>query len=313
MGSRTHRLGGAPLVAVLALTPSLARATNAPAPFVYVNGFAQASTAMQIQQTFNEFSATGPVSGAAFDADGASGQAHSTRGSAFGFVDYGRIGISAGGEAVGPADVTDNGGLVGSGDVAAEFADSFTISAQDPALFGQPGTLTFSVPLSGSAMVDDGGSGNLGTAVLYNLEVDAGDCGDACTFQRQGVFHDGSFDGDPATGLSMVSVPFRFSVPMTLDVKIGLEAQALMGLQPLDAKVSGEFRHSLTWGGFDEVQDGQGNAVTSYTVSSDSGFNYALPAAEPAAEATFAVATMLGIAARRCGKKHQRAAPPSKV
>ena len=299
MGNRTRRFRGAPLVALLALAPRLAGASSAPAPFVYVTGLAQASTAMTVQQTFNQFSATGPVSGSAFDADGASGQAHSTRGSAIGLVDYGRIGVSSFGEATGPATVADQDQILGSGDAVAEFKDSFTITAQDPALSGQPGTLTFSVPLSETVSVDDGGSGNGLIAVVYRMEVDAGDCGDACTFIRQGTWHTGQFDGDPATGLSMVSVPFRFSVPLILDVTLDVEAQAVMGIDPLDAKASGEFRHSLTWGGFDEVQDGQGNAVTSYTVASDSGFDYALPAAEPAAEPAFAVATLLGVAARR--------------
>jgi len=47
------------------------------------------------------------------------------------------------------------------------------------------------------------------------------------------------------------------------------------------ATASGDFAHTLTWGGFTEVRDAQGNLVTHYTLTSDSGTDWSKPVPEP--------------------------------
>jgi hypothetical protein len=219
-----------------------------------------------------------------------------TAGNVSGTVDYGRIALASNGTAGGPAD--SQGELLGSGDGVAEWTDQFTIIPANHALASSMGTLTFSLPFSGSGMADAGGVTNTTnlTFAQYTVSVDAGVCASGpCNFSKQGSWADRrpiggglEFTGDPVAGFSQISVPFQFSVPAPLHVKLTVETQAVVGTEAVTATASADFAHTLTWGGFDQVKDSQGNVVTAYTVTSDSGLNYAAPVPEPSTAALLA-------------------------
>ena len=284
-----------------ALAGSPARAVIPPPPSLFAEGFGQGSTLMPAQATFHAYQATGPIAPAAMNGNGAD----DTEGSAGAYVDYGVIGIYAGGRARQPTSPV-QGGTIGSGDAFGEFTDQFTIVPPSPALAQHQGTLVFSVPLRGGGTASGVSSGG-----FYELEVQLDTCPTGlCDFVQQGSWIDRGpsgggflFSGDPPTGFSRISVPIEFSRPILLDVRLSADAQAL-GVSGDFATASAAFGHTLTWGGFDDVMDSEGASVTGYTVTSDSGTDWSKPLPEPSAEslrlaALASLATVRAIAGRR--------------
>jgi hypothetical protein len=279
-------------IAILVLAAMLALATATPyeatAASLLLNGSASPSTAPG-QSTIAVSQAVGPITRVASAEGGMLGMPGFTQASVSGTVDYGRIALASSGTTVGPAIPQEE--LSAVADAVAEWTDQFTIIPANHSLDFSLGTVTFSLPFSGSGMADAGGVTNTTnlTFAQYTAEVDAGVCASGpCTFSKQGSWADRrpiggglEFTGDPVAGFSQISVPFRFSIAAPLHVKLGVEAQAVVGPEAVTATASADFGHTLTWGGFDQVLDSQGNVVTAYTVASDSGFNYAAPVPEP--------------------------------
>jgi len=299
------------LAVLLSFSASGARGAEVPPPWLDAQGYAAASTEMPQQQPFNVFQPTGPIStSAALGSPGGT----DTSGAAAVYVDYGHIGISVGGMARKP-DVGPSSDIVGSGSAVGEWSDLFTIQPANSALQFTQGTLVFSLPLSGTANADGAGGTQLAGGG-WNLDVQLGTCDPGCTFSQQGSWIDqgpagGGFvyTGDPIAGLMHVSVPIQFAASMPLDVKLSVYAQALGGV-PEFATASGEFGHTLLWGGFESVTDSHGATVSDYTVMSSSGTDWSKPVSEPEqpAETISAAAVIAALASTRsCLRTSNRA------
>ena len=67
---------------------------------------------------------------------------------------------------------------------------------------------------------------------------------------------------------------------------------------------SGEFGHTLLWGGFESLTDSHGATVSDYTVTSDSGTDWSKPVSEPEqpAETLSAAAVIAALARRRASR-----------
>jgi hypothetical protein len=106
------------------------------------------------------------------------------------------------------------------------------------------------------------------------------------------------------------------SIPVTITVQTGLffplgatmqviavSSTSSDGTNPQNAnsQVTADYAHTLAWGGIDSVTDDNGNPVTGWSVTSDSGFDYSKPynVPEPASFALLAVALPVVLTSRR--------------
>jgi hypothetical protein len=110
-----------------------------------------------------------------------------------------------------------------------------------------------------------------------------------------------------------------FGTPIQMEVSLAVEALAHAsndGIDPEDpaylqlrsAEASGDFFHTLRWGGVQQVLDSAGRPVEGWTISADSGTDYAVvnatPVPEPATWATLlAGLLLLWLATRRASAK----------
>lgn len=99
-----------------------------------------------------------------------------------------------------------------------------------------------------------------------------------------------------------------FGAPIKMEVGLTVEATASSGNSDIDprdpaylqlrsAEASGDFSHTLRWGGVQQVLDAAGRPVLGWTISADSGTDYAvvnaMPVPEPATWATLLVGLLL--------------------
>ena len=111
-----------------------------------------------------------------------------------------------------------------------------------------------------------------------------------------------TFTGSPPGNFSLTGT-FIFGAPSVLTMILSANSNEswLDGFSGA-ATAEGDFAHTLTWGGFTEVRDANGNLVTSYTVTSDSGTDWSKPVAVPEPATISLVATglvALGVRRRR--------------
>ncbi|MDH4392609.1 MAG: PEP-CTERM sorting domain-containing protein [Aquabacterium sp.] len=101
---------------------------------------------------------------------------------------------------------------------------------------------------------------------------------------------------------------FVFGVPFRLGVQLSIETQAVatnLGLDLDDpgylqlrtADAFGEFGHTLRWGGVQQVLDANGNAVSDWTISAESGIDYAVANTAAVPEPSTWLSMLLGLLA----------------
>jgi hypothetical protein len=273
-------------------------------------GLAQASTETPNQELLDVTQAVGPID----QGTSAGSAATDTEGVVHAQLNYGLVSLSAFCEARLPTPPPIGGETVlGSGNVIGEWSDEFTIHPPSPALATTPATIVFSLLLHGIGTADGAGANQSGTFASYRLDASIGNCVSGCSFAQQGSWTDNGpaggglvFSGDPVTGLVGVSVPVQFSLPIPLHVKLIVSAQAIASSDSF-ATASGEFGHTLEWGGISEVRDAQQNLVTGYSVTSNSGVDWSKPVPEPGCGALNGVA-VVSLAALRAATRRPRSA-----
>jgi hypothetical protein len=232
---------------------------------------------------------TGPLGDAVqySDADGL--------GSASAQVDYGDIGLVAGAELQGP--VAPPATITAFSD--ARWTDQVTLVSGDPALFQAPVTVTFSLQAGGTLSVDTGGAETSNTHAAYSLDVSVGSDDQRIfgSITDEGTAIGVSTNGtQPPTGF-FPSYAVNFDIPFDLTVAAAVETQVVADAEGALSQAAADLGGSFEWAGIVEVVDGLGTPVTDYTVTSQSGFDYAVP--EPSATLLVAVGGAVLLAARR--------------
>lgn len=185
---------------------------------------------------------------------------------------------------------------------AASFFDGITINAPNTALIGQTVTVNSSLLLSGNMLA------------IYNVfdptpTLPNGSAYARTKLQVFGTGITGFIEAEENHGLSgrqvtNVSIPAPSVIPVSFTAQLGsvqgiqynldLQGQSFAGFGyqecgggygPCGAYASSEltaaYDQSLLWGGISSVIDMNGNPIVGFTVSSSSGFNYALAVPEP--------------------------------
>ncbi|HVN40722.1 MAG TPA: PEP-CTERM sorting domain-containing protein [Myxococcota bacterium] len=199
----------------------------------------------------------------------------------------------------------DVGALGASGNATAEFSDQFTIMA--PGLAGTTGTLTVAFGLASFVNVDGGvGSGCSGASQVgygINASLTGGGHGQLIqsgTWTDYPCFGTHTFTGTPPGSFSFTGTVF-FGAPAGLTVILSANSnESWLDTFSGAATAEGDFAHTLTWGGFTQVRDANGNLVTNYTLTSDSGTDWSKPVAVPEPATISLVATgLVALGARR--------------
>lgn len=291
----TRLLSALALAAGLTFAPSDGRTASLDA---YANATVNTPTGQLVDEQ-PVSGATGPLVTSARIGGGTVGFPGSAQGLAQARADYGWLGISAGAGAIGPDDFS-GASFSSWGSASAGWTDSMTI--QSTALMG---TVRFYLILHGLIAlprVDDGGLGIVEYGVHASLGCAPGSCGingsgrisynppfdSAIVVTGQNLIDEVTFYSDP--------VQVIFNQPMSVAVTLSGLAQAYGPVNGGTVLANLDAYGTLTWGGFGEVRDSNGNLITEYTVLSDSGVNWALPVeAPPVPEPGTAIMILAGL------------------
>lgn len=205
----------------------------------------------------------------------------------------------------------------------ASFFDGITINVPVPALIGQTVTVNGSLLLSGNMLA------------VYNVfdptsELPYGSAYARTMLQVSGTGITGFIQAEKNHGLSgrqvtNVSILAPSVIPVSFTAQLGsvqgiqynldLQGQSFAGFGyqecgggygPCGAYASSEltaaYDQSLLWGGISSVIDMNGNPIVGFTVSSSSGFNYAVAVPEP--EAWAMMLAGLGLVGWMTRRKH---------
>jgi hypothetical protein len=154
------------------------------------------------------------------------------------------------------------------GGAQAYFRDDLTIKA--PGLDATSGTLTVKFKLDGAVSCSGGGDSTRASYADCHYEFRKN--GSLLSEDYYLIYFDGTTEGNNFLGQERtVAVPFIFGQPMELKLFIESAARAY-NFRGADAIA--DFEHTITWGGFVSVKDGNSGEVTSYTATSNSGANF---------------------------------------
>lgn len=196
---------------------------------------------------------------------------------------HGLLGTDAG------AEVVDGVGLA-EASTTASFRDLFEVLPQDPAMLGQPGTLTFIVGIAGDgdARQEDTPFENQAQASVH-LRAEIGNCGFPCQFAESMSWRtsldDGHtiIEGQSSTAFAITgSVPIVFGSVIRADVSLSTDASAVANGG--SASAYAYFGHTAWWGGIVDVRDAQGEVVAYTAVASETGIDWSesmAPVPEP--------------------------------
>lgn len=147
------------------------------------------------------------------------------------------------------------------------------------------GTAIVSVKMDGSLVVSDGGASIFAPAIgdaSYHLTIDSSCAAFPCLDKQGRVVTPVVAAALPpipppdAPGTFQFTLSFLFEVPFSISAQLSVIAQAAGGLDLAAgaALASADFGSTVLWNGVLDVLDFQGNSIP-FTVTSDSGFNYA--------------------------------------
>lgn len=209
----------------------------------------------------------------------------------------------------------------------AGFFDLMTINAPNPALIGQTVTVTGSLLLSGGMLTIWNVFGNryppdhIFAQAFIDVGGDGVSLGWGCAgFPYTGCDLHGSYGGllfnqsSPPPSVIPVSFTAQLGIQGGIGYHIELQGRSYASFDayecgftgPCDGHASAEmtagYGNSLVWGGISSVIDASGNPIVNFTVSSDSGFNYAQAVPEPGTWAMLLAGVgLLGCMVRRRG------------
>lgn len=215
---------------------------------------------------------TGPIGGPG----GAGAQSLST-------ASHGQLGTDAGAEVL-------SGTGYASASTSASFRDLFDVIPQDPALLGQPGTLSFIIGVAGDGDAEQGDDpfANQAYAEVY-LTAEVGGCGAPCRFAEGMTWRTSLEDGETvvegqiSTTFAVVgTVPIVFGSVVRADVSLSTTASASAGGG--SALAYANFGHTAWWGGILAVRDAEGQVVQYTANASGTGIDWTqtrVPVPEP--------------------------------
>ena len=211
----------------------------------------------------------------------------------------------------------------------AAFSDGITINSPNAALFGQTVVVNSSLLLSGGMLtifniiLNNSPPHDTYARVFLDLGGDGVSLGWGCTGNTYTACDQHGYYGgvlanqsNPPPSVIPVSFTAQLGIKRGIQYSIELQGRSMAGFPawecngttlPCDASASAEltanYANSLLWGGISSVTDASGDPIVGFTVSSDSGFNYAQAVPEPGSWAMLLVAVgQLGWMARRKGR-----------
>jgi len=215
-----------------------------------------------------------------------------SQGAGFLMINYGVIKMS--GDAFGDFDTLARG----------IFEDNIIITAPGIAT-GTAGTLTYSISVTGSI---EGITGDSAASWSLQSEFNGGAAAiRASAAADSPELTPPGYVGDPF-GVYSATVSFQYGVSIPIEVELDSNAHASYATGTDPGAAQFDLSHSLYWGGLTNLSAG-GAPVGDFTVTSDSGANYAnsfVPSAapEPGTATLFAGALLVGIGlARRRGAR----------
>jgi hypothetical protein len=225
--------------------------------------------------------------------DGAFIKPSTTTVTAYAMADYGLLKSASTTQGVG-----DSAHTIASSETS--FADTFRIDA--PGLTGKEGLFTAEVIMPFTLTVEHG---VYSRQYLYeDIQVDAMD-GHSWNKYQLSVGNDGLFgpytllhNGSPIPTNSrmILEVPFIYGDPISIQGHLNTGVAANTPLTITSFKAAMDASHSLVWEGISRITDSQGRQVTDYTLTSDSGTNWARNMATPVPEPAQGLLMLAGLA-----------------
>ena len=228
-------------------------------------------------------------------------------------ITYGRVGVlsqsagSAGGFA--QAGIAQAAALGG-------WSDTITMLPTSPDLFFRTGIARVQLGYSGAVTTTTGGFfAQASSDFLFcfqggfsNVCINRGTLSESTV---DGLGRGPAYGGDPPTGTLEPLVIFTYGVPFPIGMTgaAGTWSGAVSGVLPgttSNAAASSAFLRTFSWLGFVEVVDDQGNLVTDYRVTSETGIDWSQPVPEPSMRVLLATALAALAGLARTGRRRGR-------
>jgi len=198
----------------------------------------------------------------------------------------------------------------------ASFFDFITLNPPNPALAGQAVTVNASWLLNGDMLAIWNLFNNLPAtaSARTNLSLSGTGMGQwGVQAREQHGYRAGSFYNISVLAPMVIPVSISAIFGSRAGIQYGLDLQGLAetgflkeeclqdcGFSSASAELTANYGNSLVWGGISSVIDANGNPILDFTVSSDSGFDYATAVPEPGTSAMLLAGVgLLGWIARR--------------
>lgn len=221
-------------------------------------------------------------------------------------AEFGRLGVLAGAEVIGPPLAFPNNELSASGSTTAMWSDSVTVVPTDPALMLTHGLFSFEVQVGGVGGVTQGAHLGFGSAdYIAIVQVGGAMCPTTCTFRRFGYWNQtlAGMGGDTLPLSIAADVDIIIGSPFTLSVSLSAQASVFTGDESVEAH--SDIRHTALWNGITSMKDANGNDFA-HQVQSLSGTNWSLPYAAPVPEPATWLTLLAGLAFMGASRGHRR-------
>lgn len=221
-------------------------------------------------------------------------------------AEFGRLGVLAGAEVIGPPLSFPNNQLSASGSATAVWSDIVTIVPVDPALRFTHGLFSFEVTVGGTGGATQRPHLGFGSAhYIATVQVGGAMCPTACTFRRFGYWNEtlAGMGGDTLPLSIAADVDIIIGSPFTLSVSLAANASVFTGDERVEAHSN--ILHTALWNGITSMKDANGNEFA-HEVQSLSGTNWALPYAAPVPEPATWLTLLAGLALMGASRRHRR-------
>jgi hypothetical protein len=291
-------LSAALLLAGWALAPSASAATP---PYLQITGNAASSMAGPLpglggQGEFDWTAPSGTLGDGVVVDGGPIGGPTYAGGQAVASAAFGRLGVLAGAEVIGPPLAFPNNELSANGSAMAVWSDIVTVVPTDPALLFTHGLFSFEVQAGGSGGATQGAHLGFGSAhYIVTVQVGGAMCPTTCSFRRFGYWNEtlAGMGGDPLPLSIAADVDIIIGSPFTLSVSLSADASVFTGDERVEAHSN--ILHTALWNGITSMKDANGNEFA-HEVQSLSGTNWSLPYAAPVPEPATWFTLLAGLA-----------------